>query len=131
MSYCIFLNCYSYRLIYLLYYILHSSLFLIMKAVVGTITKFIIVALCLVFIVFVIWKLYRDNLALQGEDAIYWPPDINKCPDYWTYKSDGKCHRDGNVTDPLVGNVGEAQLLEKCEEMKAAGIPWEGIDNLC
>ena len=103
-----------------------------MKVDAGTITKFIIVAVCLVFIVFVIWKLYRDNIALQGQDAIYWPPEINKCPDYWTYKSDGKCHKDGNdPIDPLVGNVDEVQLLEKCEQMKAAGIPWEGIDNLC
>ena len=57
-----------------------------------------------------------------NNDAIYWPPEINKCPDYWTYKADGKCHRNDEVTDPFVGDVTEAQLLEKCEEMKATGI---------
>ena len=98
----------------------------------STITKIIIIAICLLFLIFVLWKLYRDHMATFGnDDAIYWPPEINKCPDYWTYKADGKCHRNGETTDPLIGNVTEAQLLEKCEEMKSAGIPWEGIDNLC
>ena len=48
--------------------------------------KFVVIGVCLLFLVFVIWKLYRDNAALSSEDAIYWPPKINKCPDYWTYK---------------------------------------------
>lgn len=104
-----------------------------MKADAATIFKFVTLAVCLVFIIFVIWKLYRDNMALRGDDAIYWPPEINKCPDYWTFKEDGMCHNGAGikVTEPLTGNVTEEQLYEKCLQMKAEKIPWEGIDNLC
>ena len=104
-----------------------------MKADSSTIFKFVILALCLLFIIFVVWKLYRDNMALRGDDdAIYWPPEINKCPDYWTFK-EGECHNGAGskVTDPLTGNVTKEQLHEKCLRMKDEKIPWEGIDNLC
>ena len=104
-----------------------------MKVTISSVVKFLVIAICLLFMVFVIWKLYRDNMNAQGigGDSIYWPPEINKCPDYWVYKQDGKCHRDGQVMDPLTGNVTPEQLVAKCEEVKQAGIPWEGIDTLC
>ena len=67
----------------------------------------------------------------MGGDAIYWPPEINKCPDYWTFEKDGKCHRNGQSMEPLMGDVTPEQLVEKCEYVKEHKIPWEGVDNLC
>ena len=102
-----------------------------------TIIKYSVLALCLLFMAFVIWKLYRDNLGVTAEDGIYWPPEINRCPDYWTYKSDGKCHNDNfNFTiDPLMIStpVTEDDLIAKCSDLKDKypGVAWEGIDNLC
>jgi hypothetical protein len=100
--------------------------------VITSVIKFLVIAVCLLFIVFVIWKLYRDNINAQVTGAnMYWPPEINKCPDYWVYKDDGKCHRNGQVRDPLTSNVTAEQLIAKCEEIKKASLPWEGVDNLC
>ena len=104
---------------------------------VTAIVKYIVVTVCLLFIAFVIWKLYRDNLAVSSETAVYWPPEINRCPDYWTYKSDGKCHNDDFdfTIDPLIGNVTESELILRCDEINNnelyTGVAWEGIDNLC
>lgn len=92
--------------------------------------KFVTIGVCLLFIIFVIWKLYRDNIAYTGEDAIYWPPEIDKCPDYWEFKN-GKCHRGGQTIEPLSGDVTAEQLITRCEQVKAMNVPWEGIDNLC
>ena len=103
-----------------------------MKADPSNILKFVVIAVCLLFLIFVAWKLYRDNKALRGDDYIYWPPEINKCPDYWTFKEDGLCHNGtGSFTNPLTGDVTQEELHEKCLQMKAEKIPWEGIDNLC
>ena len=101
-----------------------------MNTVAANVIKFIVIAVCLLFIVFVIWKLYRDNIDVQ--DSISWPPVIGKCPDYWVYDSDGNCHgEDGKVIVPLTGEITQEQLIAKCEEVKNAGIPWDGIDSLC
>jgi hypothetical protein len=98
---------------------------------VDTIMKFAVITVCILFLIFVIWKLYRDNIALKGEDSIYWPPEINKCPDYWTYTTDGKCHNGDQTMEPLLGDVTGEILVAKCEEIKKQNIPWEGIDDLC
>ena len=103
-----------------------------------SIVKYIVLAVCLLFLAFVIWKLYRDNLGVTAEDGIYWPPEINRCPDYWTYKSDGLCHNDNfdYTIEPLVGPVEALDLEARCIEVSKQTelpdvIPWEGIDNLC
>ena len=104
-----------------------------MKFNATTIVKYTVLAVCLLFMAFVIWKLYRDNLAVSSETAVYWPPEINRCPDYWTYKSDGKCHNDGFsfTIEPLIGKAEDVDLLAKCREIKnLTGVAWEGIDNL-
>jgi hypothetical protein len=96
-----------------------------------TVVKFIVIAVCLVFVVFVIWKIYRDNYLQQN---IAWPPEIHKCPDYWVYdKSDGKCHEQGGdgVTDPIGKNSTNEDLIKLCEKMKENNTAWEGIDKLC
>ena len=103
-----------------------------MKVTGNNLIKFVMIAVCLLFIVFVIWKLYRDNMGAQGigGDAVYWPPEIDKCPDYWEYKN-GKCRRDGKTIAPLAGDITPNELIARCEEVNAANIPWEGVDNLC
>lgn len=95
----------------------------------ASIVKFIVIALSLLFVIFVIWKLYRDNI---NEEALNtWPPVVAKCPDYWTYKDDGLCHHNNDTMSPLTEDSTEDDLIAKCAEIKEAGIPWEGIDNLC
>tara|TARA_B100000963_G_C22393331_1_gene565483 strand:+ start:332 stop:643 length:312 start_codon:yes stop_codon:yes gene_type:complete len=103
-----------------------------MKMSSNNIVKICVIAVCVIFMCFVCWKLYRDYIAINADDAIDWPPEINKCPDYWTYKSDGMCHNsDGTATmDPLIGPIdkeGKA-LIAKCGSID---VPWEGIDHLC
>ena len=98
-----------------------------------SVIKFIVIAVCLVFMIFVIWKLYRDNMASVDSTTVYWPPEINKCPDYWTYKEDGKCHSyDASVDpiEPLTGTVTSEMLTNTCKSLNGQ-IPWEGVDNLC
>ena len=100
-----------------------------MNVIVVNVIKFLVIAICLLFLVFVIWKLYRDNI--DAQDAVSWPPVIAKCPEYWVYSDDGKCHGgNGQVMDPLTGEMTQEQLVAKCEEVQTAGIPWEGIDIL-
>ena len=104
-----------------------------MKFNVTTIVKYTVLAVCLLFMAFVIWKLYRDNSFVSSENVVYWPPEINRCPDYWTYKSDGKCHNDGFdfTIEPLIGEAEGVDLLAKCREIKGyTGVAWEGIDSL-
>jgi len=97
------------------------------------IVKCVVIALCLLFMVFVIWKLYQDSVSVQEIDGqvVYWPPEINRCPDYWTYENDGKCHNNGSTVNALTAPVGATDLKTTCDNMKKLDIPWEGIDNLC
>ena len=98
---------------------------------VGTeIVKYIVVAICILFMVFVIYKLYRDSVAASSE-TVYWPPEINRCPDYWVYEDDGLCHGNGSTMEPLSADVTDADLINTCNNIKAQGIAWEGVDNLC
>ena len=95
------------------------------------VVKYIVLALCILFLVFVVWKLYRDSVA-ASEELSYWPPEINICPDYWIYDStDGKCHSGDDTMDPLPTDATDDDLLNACRDAATAGIPWEGVDNLC
>ena len=94
---------------------------MILNVTFTSVTKFIVIAVCILFMVFVIWKLYRDNMASVDSTAVYWPPEINKCPDYWTYKEDGLCHSYDNSVSPiapLTGTVTSDMLIKNVKIQK-------------
>ena len=113
-----------------------------MKMSSNNIVKICVIAVCVIFMCFVCWKLYRDHMAINADDAIAWPPEINKCPDYWEVKGDGRCenvHKVGlckaggdnvmDFNDPVF--EGKKGMYRKCSWSKQCEAPWEGIDSLC
>lgn len=93
-----------------------------------SIVRGVVVVICIAFLVFVGWKLYRDNFL--EEQNIFWPPEINKCPDYYTYKRDGYCYKKGKPKIKAIPyNVTPNQLKRLCKQMKRKKIVWSGLDN--
>ena len=95
--------------------------------------RFIAILICIIFMVFVIWKIYRDNFNLK---RVAWPPEIYKCPDYWTFE-DGVCRNTENIgsgaktVEPIQKGWKKEDLKAKCKWTKTNNVPWHGVDNLC
>jgi len=96
-------------------------------------TRFILILVCIIFLVFVVWKIYRDNFRLKD---VAWPPEIYKCPDYWTFEN-GTCNnkeklgKGEETVEPIQPGYNNRQLKRKCRWTKKNKVPWHGVDNLC
>ena len=94
----------------------------------NSIVKAVVIFFCIIFLVFVGWKLYRDNF-LQKQD-MFWPPEINKCPDYYVYENDGYCYKKGKPRVKAIPHDVTPDVLKNiCQDMKKNGIVWSGLDN--
>ena len=99
----------------------------------SNIVKIVAITVCVIFMIFVIWKIYRDNYNLK---KVAWPPEIYKCPDYWTFEN-GRCKNTENIGSgvrsvrPIQPGYSTKSLKKRCKWTKKNNVPWHGIDNLC
>ena len=104
--------------------------------IISLIIKILVISICVLFMIFVIWKIIRYTVLQQ--DDIAWPPIINKCPDYWNYEN-GVCQNvykkeedpAPDTVQPIPENVTNEKLIELCNWTNQYTVPWDGIDNLC
>ena len=83
-------------------------------------------------VIFVVLMLFIGTMMYRAKKTRKFPPQITRCPDYWTVDKDGKCN------NPRGLGVGCAEgsnwvdlptLEKKCEFARSCGIEWDGITN--
>ena len=100
--------------------------------------------ICIIAIIILIVSLAGVGVALQNstKDVIY-PPNISKCPDFYTYNEVSGCttiYKNSNdsdcnnvyFTDITYNNPGMGKtsgLCKKKEWAQSCGVNWDGITN--
>lgn len=106
-----------------------------MKYDLAFLVKVLVVTICILFAIFVIWKIYKATQ--QNPDN--WPPEINKCPDYWTYNEDkDKCLNVYNLgnnnvesVNPITKESSDREIKEACNKAFNNKYKWSGVDDKC
>ena len=99
----------------------------------------IVLSIILGFVISFVLEIKKDK---QNTLTDTFPPQANKCPDYWEVRENNVCYnthgvglcknggdRDMNFEDDLF--KGKSGNNYKCAWAKQCQVPWEGIDNLC